>query len=72
MTKVETRALAHRIKLPNADRPDSQGLCFIGKKPIKEFLAQSIPEKSGEVRDTNGNCVGKHKGAHVFTRGQKR
>lgn len=68
MTKQETRELAAHIGLPNADRPDSQGLCFIGNKPMKEFLSQEIPEKPGEIRDVDGQRVGTHAGAYAFTR----
>ncbi|HCB51381.1 TPA: hypothetical protein DEP21_02275 [Patescibacteria group bacterium] len=37
--------MAHDIQLPNADRPDSQGLCFIGNIPMKKFLEQKLPKK---------------------------
>ncbi len=71
MRKSEVRELASRIGLPNADRPDSQGLCFIGDVPIKEFLARKFPKKKGDVLDTNGNVVGSHEGAYFYTRGQR-
>ena len=44
MMKSEVRALAQKIGLPNANRKDSQGLCFIGKIPMKEFLARKLPK----------------------------
>jgi tRNA-specific 2-thiouridylase len=45
MTKPEVRAIADKIELPNADRKDSQGLCFIGNIPMREFLKQKLPVK---------------------------
>ena len=50
LTKPEVRALAEKIGLPNAYRRDSQGLCFVGNIPIKQFLAQKFPINKGEIR----------------------
>lgn len=71
LTKEEVRDLAHQIWLPNADRPDSQGLCFIGDVPIKEFLARQFPKVKGDVLDTDGKKVWTHEGAYFYTRGQR-
>lgn len=67
MYKSEVRALAEKINLPNAFRKDSQGLCFIGKIPMKEFLARKLEKKSGDILDTLGNVVGTHDGAFAYT-----
>lgn len=65
------RAIAENIGLPNAQRRDSQGLCFIGNVPIKSFLMQKFPIKKGEIRTLDGQIVGTHDGAYFFTIGQK-
>ena len=65
------RAIAEKIGLPNASRKDSQGLCFIGNVPIKQFLLQKFPIKKGEIRTLEGKSVGTHDGAYFFTIGQK-
>lgn len=71
LTKPEVRAIAEKIGLPNASRKDSQGLCFIGNVPIKQFLLQKFPIKKGEIRTLEGKTVGTHDGAYFFTIGQK-
>lgn len=44
--KSEVRRIAREAGLPNAERKDSQGLCFIGKIPMREFLRERLPEKT--------------------------
>ncbi len=70
-TKPEIRTLAKKIGLPNAARKDSQGLCFIGNIPIKDFLLKKLPIKEGDIIDTTGKVVGKHEWAYFFTIGQR-
>ena len=72
MTKPEVRKLAKEIWLPNADRPDSQWLCFIGKVSIKDFLKQQLPTKQGDIIVEDGTKVGEHEWAYFFTIGQSR
>lgn len=71
LTKEEVRAIAKRIWLSNADRPDSQWLCFIGDVPIKEFLADRFPKQIDDVLDVDGNKIGTHEWAYFYTRGQR-
>ena len=71
LTKPEVRKLADKFKLPNAEKKDSQGLCFIGKVDVKEFLAHYIQAKPGNVLNENGEIVGKHPGALLFTIGER-
>ncbi|MFA7717579.1 MAG: tRNA 2-thiouridine(34) synthase MnmA [Candidatus Absconditabacterales bacterium] len=71
LTKPEVRALAKKIQLPNADRKDSQGLCFVGNIPIKKFLEQKLPKKTGNIIDMDGRKIGTHDGARFFTLGQR-
>ena len=58
--------------LPNARRKDSQGLCFIGKVSMQEFLARRIPDTPGNILDRSGNILGKHLGVHRYTIGQRK
>jgi len=69
--KPEVRKLAKKFKLPTAMKKDSQGLCFIGKINLREFLKQWIPEKQGNIIDINGKILGKHPGVWFFTIGQR-
>lgn len=70
-TKPEVRKMARKFGLPNADKKDSQGICFLGKVSLKEFLKDYIPEKKGIVLNTDGKVIGEHKGAHFYTIGQR-
>ena len=69
--KPEVRKLAHKFALPTADKKDSQGLCFIGKIDIKDFLSHYIVAKKGNVLDTAGKIIGTHDGAFFFTVGER-
>lgn len=69
--KSEVRKLAKKFGLPNAIKPDSQGLCFLGPIDFKDFLAEHLPEKVGNVLDEKGEIVGEHKGAHFYTIGER-
>lgn len=71
MTKEEVRVYAAQQRLPSAARPDSQGICFIGEVPLKEFLASRLPRQRGRIVDTAGEPVGTHDGAHFYTIGQR-
>lgn len=61
LQKTEVREIARNAGLPNAERKDSQGLCFIGKVPMREFLRERLPEKTGDIFDTSGKKVGEHR-----------
>jgi tRNA-uridine 2-sulfurtransferase len=52
LLKPEVREIAKKAALPNADRKDSQGICFIGKVPMKTFLKQFIPVQAGNILNT--------------------
>ncbi len=71
MTKPQVRELAERIDLPNAERKDSQWLCFIGKVDMKEFLQQSLPIKKWTIKNIEGVILGEHDGVHFYTIGQR-
>ena len=105
LTKPEVRKIATEIGLTTADKKDSQGLCFIGKVKLPDFLQQQLKAKEGVIVEvpkendmynistpkfdsqteklkylakkndytlTDGNIVGKHQGAHYFTKGQRK
>lgn len=71
MTKQQVREKAKEIWLPNAERKDSQWLCFIGNVPIRNFLMQKFPEKQWDILDLNWKKVWTHKWAYFYTIGQK-
>lgn len=70
LRKEEVRRLALEANLPNAGRPDSQGLCFLGHVDMQAFLKRYIPGKKGKVFDTSGKVIGEHDGAWFYTIGQ--
>ena len=105
LTKPEVRAIATTLDLVTADKKDSQGLCFIGKVRLPEFLQQKLKPKEGVIVEipkenkvyleqeisydskldelidltkkinynrSDGEVVGKHQGAHYFTKGQRK
>ena len=105
LTKPEVRTIATELDLVTADKKDSQGLCFIGKVRLPEFLQQKLKPKEGVIVEipataeayhkevpqfdtklealeyatkkinykvTDGIEVGKHQGAHYFTKGQRK
>lgn len=71
LTKPEVRKLAQKYKLATADKKESMGICFVGKVPIKEFLQQYVPVKSGKIVDQKGKTIGEHDGAIFYTIGQR-
>ena len=105
LTKPQVREIATKLDLITADKKDSQGLCFIGKVKLPDFLQQQLQPKEGvivEIPESNrlyhesipkfasktdelvylsrkahytiadGKVVGKHQGAHYFTKGQRK
>lgn len=73
LTKVKVRQIAKRIKLPNWDRKDSMGICFIGKREFQEFLSNYIPNKPGKIVDIKTKkVIGKHIGTKYYTFGQNK
>ena len=71
MTKAEVRKLAKSSKLPNSDRPDSVGICFIGEVDIRDFLKKKIKTSPGNVVNKSGEIIGKHDGIPFYTIGQR-
>jgi len=71
LTKPQVRTLAQEASLPNFDRRDSTGICFIGERDFKSFLARYLPAQPGEMRTLAGALMGKHDGAMYYTIGQR-
>ena len=73
-TKEETRAHARRLGLPVAGKPDSQDLCFAPAGDAATFVEARAPHlaRTGEVVDPGGRVLGRHRGAHRYTIGQRR
>ena len=71
LPKSEVRKLAGKFNLPTASKKDSQGICFLGQVDIPDFLSHYIDLKSGEVLLDDGTVIGTHKGALVYTIGQR-
>jgi len=69
--KSKVRKIAEKFGLLTARKKDSQGLCFIGKLDMADFLKNYIKEKRGNVLDENGKTIGYHNGTVFFTIGQR-
>ncbi|MFZ2522529.1 MAG: tRNA 2-thiouridine(34) synthase MnmA [Minisyncoccia bacterium] len=70
-TKPEVREMARKFGLPTAEKKDSQGLCFIGKIDIKDFLSHYIKTEKGNVLNVQSEIIGEHPGALFFAIGQR-
>ncbi len=71
IAKPEVRALAREAGLPNHDRRDSTGICFIGERDFKSFLSRYLPAAPGEIRAQDGRLLGRHDGIMYYTLGQR-
>ncbi len=71
LEKAEVRKLAKKFKLFTSDKKDSQGLCFLGKLNMKDFLKNFIKEKRGDVLNTKGEVIGYHDGAFFYSIGER-
>jgi tRNA-specific 2-thiouridylase len=71
--KSEVREAGRRLGVPNADKAESQELCFVPDGRVGEFInRQGTPTPSGPVIDSEGVVLGQHEGVANFTRGQRR
>ncbi|HEX6396341.1 MAG TPA: tRNA 2-thiouridine(34) synthase MnmA [Steroidobacteraceae bacterium] len=71
LRKSEVRTLAREAGLPVFDKPDSTGICFIGERPFREFLARYIPTTPGDIVSETGEALGRHRGLAFYTLGQR-
>jgi len=72
ISKTEVRQLAKKFDLPVAEKKDSQGICFLGKVKIPQFLSHFIEDNPGEIITESGKVLGTHLGLHRYTLGQRR
>ncbi len=73
LLKTEVRLIAHNAKLPNANRQDSQGICFLGKVNYNDFIRRYLGEKQGLIVEfETGKVIGNHKGYWFHTVGQRK
>lgn len=69
--KEQIRTEAAKARIPVATKNDSQGICFLGHVDIAEFLSHYITLQEGDVLNETGQIIGTHKGAFVYTVGQR-
>jgi tRNA-specific 2-thiouridylase len=74
MTKADVRAVARDRRLPVADKPDSQEICFVPDGDYARFVERTLPQppEGGVITGTDGHVLGRHDGVHRFTVGQRK
>ncbi|MDC8759474.1 tRNA 2-thiouridine(34) synthase MnmA [Janthinobacterium fluminis] len=70
--KTEVRQIAAKLALPNAQKKDSTGICFIGERPFREFLNRYLSYQPGPMKTADGKTVGEHVGLSFYTLGQRK
>jgi tRNA-uridine 2-sulfurtransferase len=71
LPKREVRAIARREGIPTHDKKDSTGICFIGERPFRDFLARYVQRVPGPIVTPEGRVVGQHDGIAYYTLGQR-
>ena len=71
LQKAEVREIARNHALSVHDKKDSTGICFIGERPFREFLATYLPAEPGPMKTPEGELVGEHSGLMYYTLGQR-
>ena len=71
MTKTEVRQMAKKLGLDNCDKKGSTGICFIGRRNFSSFIQRFVDSTEGDTVDLNGRVIGRHKGAFLYTIGQR-
>lgn len=73
LPKSEVRRIAAELKLPSAERHDSQGICFLGKINYNDYIREYVGEKEGDIIEMEtGRKLGRHKGFWFHTIGQRK
>jgi len=72
LAKNEVRKLAQKYDLPNKNRKDSQGICFLGKIKYSDFVRHHVGERQGDIIEyETGQKIGEHSGFWFYTIGQR-
>lgn len=71
LRKGEVRRMAQQIGLRNAAKKDSTGICFVGERRFREFLARFLRDSPGPIETPDGEVIGEHRGIAFFTIGQR-
>jgi tRNA-specific 2-thiouridylase len=71
VNKGQVRAIARRAGLPTAEKRDSTGICFIGERRFRDFLARYVPGEPGPIETIDGTYLGHHQGLAYYTIGQR-
>ena len=71
IAKRDVRAIAKREGIPTWAKKDSTGICFIGERPFRDFLARYLPRTPGPIETPEGRVVGRHDGLAYYTLGQR-
>ena len=72
LQKPQVRQIAQSVALKNAHKKDSTGICFIGERKFQDFISNYLLDKPGEILDTYGRVIGKHRGLFYYTIGQRK
>lgn len=72
ITKPEVRQIAKKYNLPNKEKKDSVGICFIGERNMQDFLSRFLELKKGHIYDPNHQIIGRHQGVTLYTEGQRK
>lgn len=70
--KPIVRAIAEDLGLATAKKKDSTGICFIGERKFKDFLARYLPAQAGDIKTVDGQVIGRHDGLMYHTLGQRK
>ena len=71
LLKRDVRAMAKREGIPTWAKKDSTGICFIGERPFRDFLARYLPRMPGPIETPDGREIGRHHGLAYYTLGQR-
>ena len=71
MKKRDVRRIARERGIPTWAKKDSTGICFIGERPFRDFLARYLPRTPGPVETPDGKVIGRHVGLAYYTLGQR-
>ena len=70
--KTQVREIAEQLHLPNAQKKDSTGICFIGERPFREFLNRYLSFQPGPIKTPDEKIIGEHVGLSFYTLGQRK